>query len=370
MGKIKLNNNICIATAFYYPHVGGIEVFTKRLAEELVKKGYGVIILTHKENNSDSSITNISKNIKIIRLDCHKLLNGRFPIVKKSKNNRKLINYIKSEKPYNFLINTRFYYLSQFTAKIANELDKVPVLLDHGSQHLTLGNRFLDVFVRHVEHRMTNKLKNYKIKYYGISLKSSKWLKHFGIKPKGEIPNAINTKEFTSNKTDYSLFKKYNIPKNAFIVYFVGRYFLEKGILNLLSCAKKLSKKNIYFVFTGSGKLEKEISKNQTNKIINTGYLKIEDISSIMQQASVLCLPTRSEGFCTTLLESSSCKLPAIITNVGGTDELILDNNYGYIINNSSVEEITHAILELYNKKNKLEEIGNNIYNNVKTNYN
>ena len=49
------------------------------------------------------------------------------------------------------------------------------------------------------------------------------------------------------------------------------------------------------------------------------------------------------------MLEAAACETTSVITHVGGVDELMPTNEYGIIIDNTSPEIITQAILELYN---------------------
>ena len=59
---------ICIFSALYEPHVGGVETYTKGIANALVKKGHRVIVVT---NNTDNALEQESANgIEVVRLPC------------------------------------------------------------------------------------------------------------------------------------------------------------------------------------------------------------------------------------------------------------------------------------------------------------
>lgn len=66
------------------------------------------------------------------------------------------------------------------------------------------------------------------------------------------------------------------------------------------------------------------------------GRLTRRDTLALLQNADLLCLPTRSDGFSTTLLEAAACGCPAVVTDVGGARELIPDEAYGTIIESMS----------------------------------
>ena len=223
-----------------------------------------------------------------------------------------------------------------------------------------------------MEHNLTNRLRKYKIDYYGISNKSVEWLSHFNISAKGVLPNAINAEEFTKSASKRNIRKELNIGKNEFVVYFVGRFTVEKGVPQLLDVAKKISNKNnIHFIFSGKGNLSKKIDKLAKNyNVYNIGSTSTKDVSAIMKSSNIMCLPSRSEGFCTSLLEACSSKLPSLITHVGGTDELIPNKNYGYIIKTPEPNLLAKKILNIKNNNNELLNIKEAIYDNVLNNYN
>lgn len=362
----------CITSPLYFPHPGGYESYTKRLVEELIKNGNEVILITHALDKSWDLFCRETNNLLIIRLESFMFLNGRFPVYKINKRNKKAFEYLFNSNIKHFMINTRFYFLSLKIAKISNSLNKTPILLDHGSAHLVLGNKLIDPIVKISEHLLTTAIKKYDIKYYGISKASFKWLEHFKIKANDVLPNAIDSKIFKNDKSSFNLRKKFNINKTDFIVYFVGRYTPEKGLNELLETAKIMKEfKDVHFVFSGKGPLLKNIEKlEDAFNIHNTGVLNSSDISAAMQQANVLCMPTRSEGFCTALLEAGACSLPAIITKVGGTDELIINDDYGYILKDTKTETIKKAILFYKNNPNQTKIIRTNFHNIVKTKYN
>lgn len=144
---------ICIFSALYEPHVGGVETYTKGIANALVKKGHRVIVVT---NNTDNALEQESANgIEVVRLPCSPLLNGRFPLSKKCPSSDALWKWLDSQTIDHVVVNTRFYPLSILGLKFARKKSIEPVLIEHGSAHLTLGNPALDIPLNIVEHTMT-----------------------------------------------------------------------------------------------------------------------------------------------------------------------------------------------------------------------
>ena len=101
---------ICIFSALYEPHIGGVESYTKGIAEALVAKGQRVIVVTM--NTNDAATEETSNGVEIIRLPCRPFLNGRFPLPLSNNEADRLWSWLKQQSVDNVVINTRFYCLS------------------------------------------------------------------------------------------------------------------------------------------------------------------------------------------------------------------------------------------------------------------
>jgi len=75
--------------------------------------------------------------------------------------------------------------------------------------------------------------------------------------------------------------------------------------------------------------------------------------------ADVMVLASSREGWANVLLESMACGTPIVATDVGGTSEVIDDNEFGVLINERSSEGILHAIDEIFNRSLERENILN-----------
>lgn len=348
----------CIFSAQYLPHMGGVENYTYHLSQELIRLGNRVIIITCNTVDLEN-ISYPSSNLTVVRLPCYPLLDGRFPLLKKNTTYKKLINDVVALHIDNIVINTRFYPLSLQAAKLAKKKGIKPILIEHGSAYLTLGNRIIDFFIKKYEHAITYIIKQHPIDFYGVSKASSKWLKTFGIQSKGELNNGINATKFRDSASKRDFRKECNLPQDAFVVSFTGRFIPEKGIPALLRAADSLSNNSsIHFFLAGDGPLKPEIKKKNLKNVHLLGKLSPEDVAAMLLTSDAFCLPTRSEGFSTSLLEAAACKTTPIITNVGGAEELVPSREYGIIIKSSSPNEITASIMFLFENKTMCKKMG------------
>lgn len=340
-------SHYCIYSANYLPSYGGVEKFTSSISQELASQGHIVSIVTNNIYGL-SEIEKSNDKITIYRLPCVPLVNGRLPIPKLNSQFRQLNNRLKSTKFDYVIINSRFYPHSLLAARHAQEAKITPILIEHGSCYLTFGNRALDMFVKAYEHLITSKLKRFHIAYYAVSKSGIKWLKTFGINGKGVINNSIDADRFFLSASDRDFRKEYNIPGDHLLVAFTGRFVPEKGVKELLETAKSMKNDNtVHFIMAGDGPLLSDIEKSNPGNMHFTGKIASPDIAALLRQGDIFCLPTRSEGFSTSLLEAAACYDAPIITEVGGVEELIPSGDYGIVIKSQSSNEIVSAINQL-----------------------
>lgn len=343
-----MRREVVIFSALYPPHMGGVEVFTQHLARTLSARGNSVVVVTNDTNGLGAGIED-DGGVKVLRLPCRPLLGGRFPLAKKDAKARELWHWLESRNVDGVLVNTRFYPHSLAGMKFARSKGVRPVVLDHGSAYLSFSNPALDPIVRNYERAVTVRGKRYAPAYYGISKKSAEWLGEFGITAEGVIPNSIDAAAYRAMSSDRDFRAELGLDDTRLMVAFVGRFIPEKGVASLLEASKsnELAKFGAVFVMAGDGPLAPDVEKAQGDTLRWVGRLSAPDVSAFLQQADLLCLPTRSEGFSTTLLEAAACGCPAVVTDVGGARELIPDDAHGTILPSMSARDVEAAIANL-----------------------
>ena len=65
-------------------------------------------------------------------------------------------------------INTRFYRHTLEGIALAEAKGIRPIIVDHGSAHLTMGSKLVDPFVAIVEHAVTELVKRHSADYYAV----------------------------------------------------------------------------------------------------------------------------------------------------------------------------------------------------------
>ena len=146
------------------------------------------------------------------------------------------------------------------------------------------------------------------------------------------------------------------LGETQFIVTYVGRFIPEKGIKSIIDASKsqRLINLGVHFVLAGDGPMSSAVELAQGESLHWVGRLSADDVSALLQQSNLLCLPTRSEGFSTILLEAAACGCPAVVTDVGGARELIPSSEYGTIIQSMSMESVERAINQVVTNRSLL----------------
>ncbi|HIZ45513.1 MAG TPA: glycosyltransferase family 4 protein [Candidatus Olsenella pullistercoris] len=346
-------------SAQYPPHMGGIESFTQGLASALVERGNDVLVVTNDTDGVGSGIVR-ERGVDVARLPCRPLIGGRLPLALHNASCSEVLSEVSKRKLDGVLVNARFYPHSLLGMRVAREHGLSPVVLDHGSAYLTFGNPVLDVGVRMWEHVITMMGKSYGPRYYGISEKSVDWLRAFGIRACGVIPNAIDAASYRGSASSRDFRGELGVAGSAPLVVFVGRLIPEKGVRSIIEASrdKSLAAFGVTFVLAGDGPLAGEVRAAEGGALRWVGRLSREDTAALLLQANLLCLPSRSEGFSTTLLEAASCACPALVTDVGGARELIPDGSYGKIMADASSRSIVRDIVALLERRENLAAMG------------
>jgi glycosyltransferase involved in cell wall biosynthesis len=84
----------------------------------------------------------------------------------------------------------------------------------------------------------------------------------------------------------------------------------------------------------------------------------VSDVESIWKTHHALVLPSRTEGLPLALIEAMMCGRFGIVTNEGGTSEVVEEGRTGFIANAAKVDELDHAMERAWAVREEWESIG------------
>lgn len=168
------------------------------------------------------------------------------------------------------------------------------------------------------------------------------------------IPNGINWLNYQKENILY-LRKKYNIPLNNKIIFYLGMLAENKGLLFLLKTFHEIVKKNnsIKLVISGrnAGMKSKLVNyikeKKMENDVFITGILTDEEKIYAFLDCDIFILPSKYEGFGIVLIEAQAAGKPVIATKKGGIPYVVLDKETGFLIDYGNVNELVKVIKKL-----------------------
>lgn len=361
----KNEKTIAIFTGYFLPFLGGIERYTDKLAEHLKDLGYRIIIVTSNHDNLKS----VEKDkYHIFRLPLYSLFHKRYPIPKKNREYKEIMNKLDNEKIDVIICNTRFHLTSLIGSKFAKKKNLPVLVIEHGSNHFTVNNKILDYFGSIYEHMLTNYLKKFVHIFYGVSERCNEWLKHFKIKATGVFYNSIDENAYHTFKNKHYLDNK----NNKTVITFAGRIIKEKGIIELLKAYQEISKKykDTMLVVAGDGPILEQLRKDYSqDNIYFEGKLTYDEVMSLYNDTDIFVHPSMfPEGLPTVILEAGIMKCCVVATDRGGTTEVINDEKYGIIIE-ENIENIKEKLSYLLENKSEIEQKKENIHQRIMENF-
>lgn len=157
------------------------------------------------------------------------------------------------------------------------------------------------------------------------------------------------------------------IPQDDFIFIFIGRLVSEKGINELVEAFNRLQRENENISLLLVGPFEKELDplKEETfktiqkhEKIFTTGYQ--EDVRPYLAVSNALTFPSYREGFPNVVMQAGAMNLPAIVSNINGCNEIIVEGINGVIIPVKDTSALITAMKLFVENKNYTERLSSN----------
>ena len=158
------------------------------------------------------------------------------------------------------------------------------------------------------------------------------------------------------NAVDMDMFGRCNSDSDGLNVVFIGKLEFKKGIDVLIGVMNRVLKERSDAVFTivGQGSLQRQVeraAKTFPKRVRVLGQVPHEKIPDVLSDATVLLLPSYSEGLPTVCLEALACGIPVVASDLGGVPEVVIDGQTGYLFPPGNMKLCAEKVLRLLDNK-------------------
>ena len=176
------------------------------------------------------------------------------------------------------------------------------------------------------------------------------------------LRNAIDLDKFNktiSEEERKKLRKKLGLQEDDFAVLYVGRLIQVKGILELMKAVLSIDDKHVKLLCIGSANFGKwafssyerkvkKLAKDNSERIIFTGYIDNGELYKYSLLADVQCVPSLwEEAAGLVVVEAMAEGIPTIVTNSGGMVEYINENTTLIVERGNIVGNLKKGIMYL-----------------------
>jgi glycosyltransferase involved in cell wall biosynthesis len=171
--------------------------------------------------------------------------------------------------------------------------------------------------------------------------------------------NGIDTSFFDSDlissQEKNALKQHLGLTNKDFVFVFIGRLVTDKGINELIKAFVEINKRHPHTKLLLVGGYETVLDPISTysmetikthKNIVSVGWQ--DDVRPYFAISHALVFPSYREGFPNVVLQAGAMKLPCIVSNINGCNEIISDNVNGFIIPVKNTESLINHMERLY----------------------
>lgn len=180
------------------------------------------------------------------------------------------------------------------------------------------------------------------------------------------IHNGIDLARVDEEQADRLCRSGLGISDDAPLITTVGNIRRVKGLEALIGAAERVCRQHPNAMFLVVGESPEKDYFEELRQLVEVRRLTCnvrfagtrEDVFAILKVSDIFCLPSRTEGFSNALIEAMACRLPCVVSNVGGNGEAIRDGENGYLTPPDNSGIMADRILQLLQFPSKARELG------------
>jgi glycosyltransferase involved in cell wall biosynthesis len=355
-------------TGHYFPHLGGVERYTKELASRVAACGNECRIITNNTERAPAEET--MGSLRIHRLPAWNSLSHQFPVTFPSPALVRILAEISRWRPHWIVTNTRYFPIN-LIATLANiALFRTNHLhIEHGSDYVRFPSSFMTRISMAYDSRAARLVCGRATVCVGVSRAVTSFMEGtFRCQFDGVLHNAVDTAAVDPNGP--SMRERLGIATGAPVFGFAGRLVPEKGVLEVLAAFRGIERSlhGGRLLIAGAGPLEEEVRRQArgTPSVHYLGPLDASGMASFYRTVDIFAYPTSyPEGFPTVILEAGAYGKLVITTERGSARDAIRDPSCGVIIPEHDCDALARAMEQYALRREERETIGANLRNVV-----
>lgn len=353
-------------------NLGGSSVVAAKNAIELASRGHEVVFFctNKKDKKTDLYKDSVNKKIKGIKVIYLKTFTISFwpgsfgpfyiPLLKKS---------LDKEGPFDIVyLNDYRTYISNVISKWAYKKNVPFIVQPQGT--LVMGNK--NIFLKWLyDYFFLKDILGKASMVVPVTNAEKDLAVNMGVSRANitVIPTGINIEAYKDIPVKGTFRKSFNLPENKKIILFVGRLDPIKGVDILIEGYVGIKNENNFLVIVGpdygvQNKIQRLIKKYalEDNVIITGALPDHKDVLSAMNEADILVVPSRSEGFGMVILEGAVLKKPMVISKNCNISDQFEDSA---LVVPAESKHIADAVNSIIDDKPFLHALGLKAYNKV-----
>lgn len=148
------------------------------------------------------------------------------------------------------------------------------------------------------------------------------------------------------------------LTDDDFVFIFVGRLVKDKGLNELIAAFRKIENPHAKLLLVGRYEPDLDPLETETMEEIKSNPNIVEvgwqtDVRPWLALSDTFILPSYREGFPNVVLQAGAMGLPSIVTDINGSNEIIIDGENGLIIPGRDETALLQAMNKVLKQKNQ-----------------
>lgn len=150
-----------------------------------------------------------------------------------------------------------------------------------------------------------------------------------------------------------AVYRRYSIPE-GFTLMYAGRVSREKSLDVLVAAYERAidTRPDVNLLIVGDGPYAAELRDRTAHldRVFLLGKVANGALPEIYSAVDLFCFPSRTDTFGMAVLEAQACAVPALVSDAGGPQDIVLDGVTGRVVAGCTVDAWAEALGEMLDR--------------------